>query len=94
MDAEIPAHGTPDGLARALARRAAWGPGAPEVEWIQTHISHVFLVGERVYKLRKAVVMPFLDFGTRAARNADCGREVALNRRLAETVYLGVAPRN
>ena len=33
-----------------------------------------------------------MDFTTRAARNADCLREVALNRRLAPDVYLGVAP--
>lgn len=62
------------------------------VEALQTHISHVFLTGERVYKLRKAVRPGFLDFGTREVRNADCVREVALNRRLAPDVYLGLAP--
>ncbi len=80
----------PDALARGLARGPA-GPDAGPVEWIQTHISHVFLVGPRVYKLRKAVRLPFLDFSTLEARNADCLREVALNRRLAPSVYLGVA---
>jgi len=62
------------------------------VEHVQTHISHVFLTGERVYKFRKAVRPGFLDFGTRAERGADCLREVQLNRRLAPDVYLGVAP--
>lgn len=61
------------------------------MRWIQTHISHVFLAPTRVYKLRKAVSLGFLDFGTRAARNADCVRELLLNRRLAPDVYLGVA---
>jgi len=82
----------PDQLARALAHRSAWPIGGETVEWVQTHISHVFLVGEHVYKLRKAVRLPFLDFSTREARNADCLREVELNRRLAPTVYRGVAP--
>jgi aminoglycoside phosphotransferase family enzyme/predicted kinase len=82
----------PDQLARALAHRSAWSIGGESVEWIQTHISHVFLVGPHVYKLRKAVRLPFLDFSTRDARNADCLREVELNRRLAPSVYLGVAP--
>jgi aminoglycoside phosphotransferase family enzyme/predicted kinase len=82
----------PDQLARALAHRSVWAIGGEPVEWIQTHISHVFLVGEHVYKLRKAVRLPFLDFSTRAERNADCLREVELNRRLAPSVYLGIAP--
>ena len=58
---------------------------------IQTHISHVFLSQDRVYKLRKAVSPGFLDFSTLAERRADCVREVDLNRRLALDVYLGVA---
>jgi aminoglycoside phosphotransferase family enzyme/predicted kinase len=62
------------------------------VTWLQTHISHVFLTGDRVYKFRKDVDLGFLCFATRAERNADCLREVALNRRLAPDVYLGVAP--
>lgn len=62
------------------------------VEAVQTHISWVFLTRERVYKLRKPARLGFLDFGTRTARNADCLRELTLNRRLAEDVYLGVAP--
>jgi aminoglycoside phosphotransferase family enzyme/predicted kinase len=70
-------------------------PGDPSaragVEWIQTHLSHVFLTGSRVYKLRKPVDLGFVCFASRAERNADCLREVALNRRLAPDVYLGVA---
>jgi aminoglycoside phosphotransferase family enzyme/predicted kinase len=62
------------------------------VQSIQTHISHVFLTPARVYKLRKAVDVGFLDFSGRAARNADCQRELALNRRFSPDVYLGVAP--
>ena len=57
----------------------------------ETHIGVVFLVGERVYKLKKSVDMGFLDFSTRCRRLAVCRREVELNRRLAPDVYLGVA---
>jgi aminoglycoside phosphotransferase family enzyme/predicted kinase len=60
--------------------------------WIQTHLSHLFLTEGRVYKLRKPVDLGFVDFTTREERNADCVREVSLNRRLARDVYLGVAP--
>jgi aminoglycoside phosphotransferase family enzyme/predicted kinase len=62
------------------------------VRWVQTHISHVFLTGERVYKFRKSVDLGFVRFTALDERNADCLREVALNRRLAPDVYLGVAP--
>lgn len=79
---------TTDDIAEWIDRHGL--DGAESVEWIQTHISHVFLVADRVYKLRKPVTLPFLDFGTRAERNADCRREVELNRRLAPDVYLGV----
>jgi aminoglycoside phosphotransferase family enzyme/predicted kinase len=70
------------------------GDGSAEegVEALQTHISHLFLTRERVYKLRKAVELSFLSFATRSERNVDCLREVELNRRLASEVYLGVAP--
>lgn len=57
----------------------------------ETHISVLVSVGERVYKLKKPVTLPFLDFSTREARRAACHREVELNRRLAPDVYLGVA---
>ncbi|MCP4004239.1 MAG: AAA family ATPase, partial [bacterium] len=62
------------------------------VEHVQTHLSHVFLTPERVYKLRKAVSFGFVDFGSTHARNTDCRNEVDLNRRLAPDVYLGIAP--
>ena len=47
------------------------------VDWVQTHLSHVFLTGERVYKFRKAVDLGFVCFTSRDERNADCLREVA-----------------
>jgi hypothetical protein len=62
------------------------------IEHVQTHLSHLFLTAERVYKLHKAVHFDFVDFATRASRNADSLREVQQNRRLAPDVYLGVAP--
>jgi aminoglycoside phosphotransferase family enzyme/predicted kinase len=57
----------------------------------ETHSGVVFFAGDRAYKLKKAVDLGFLDFTTREHREAACHREVALNRRLAPDVYLGVA---
>ena len=66
-------------------------PRSPPVRAVETHISVLVFVRDRVYKLRKAVHFEFLDFTDRAVREADCYREVELNRRLAPDVYLGVA---
>lgn len=60
------------------------------VTLLQTHISFVFLAGERVYKLKKPVRFAFLDFSTLERRRHFCGEEVRLNRRLAAEVYVGV----
>jgi aminoglycoside phosphotransferase family enzyme/predicted kinase len=79
------------GLAHAAAYPEDSSARNP-VTHLQTHLSHVFLTGEKVYKLRKAVDLGFVCFATRAQRDADCVREVELGRRLAPDVYLGVAP--
>jgi aminoglycoside phosphotransferase family enzyme len=55
-------------------------------------MSWVFLAGDRVYKLKKPVRFPYLDFSTLERREAACRAEVSLNRRLAPDVYIGVAP--
>ena len=57
-------------------------------------MSWVFLVDEQVYKLKKPVRYPFLDFRTIEAREANCRKEVRLNRRLAPDVYLGIVALN
>ena len=56
----------------------------------ETHISWVFLAGERAYKVKKPLVLPFLDYGSAARRRTMCHEEVRLNRRLAPDLYLGV----
>ena len=57
----------------------------------ETHAGVVFFLGDRAYKVKNPVDLGFLDYSTRAAREASCRREVELNRRLAPDVYLGVA---
>jgi aminoglycoside phosphotransferase family enzyme len=56
----------------------------------ETDVSVVLFVGDRAYKLKKPVRTAFLDYSTRATREAICHREVELNARLAADVYLGV----
>ncbi len=58
---------------------------------VETHSAVLIFLGDRAYKVKKAVDLGFLDHRSRAAREAACHEEVRLNRRLAPDVYLGVA---
>ncbi|WP_286142430.1 MULTISPECIES: AAA family ATPase [unclassified Mycobacterium] len=60
-------------------------------EFRETHTAFVILIGDRAYKVKKAVTNDFLDFSTVELRESACNREVFLNRRLAPDSYLGVA---
>ncbi|MEX5727106.1 aminoglycoside phosphotransferase family enzyme/predicted kinase [Rhodovulum iodosum] len=64
--------------------------GAAGGEVIETHISRVFLSGDRAFKLKRAVRLPYADFSTPARRLAYCEREIALNAPFAPEIYLGV----
>jgi uncharacterized protein len=67
-----------------------WQPKT--VELIETHISWVFLAGNRVVKLKRPVAFPFVDHTSLASRHESCLDEVRLNRRLTDDVYLDVVP--
>ena len=57
---------------------------------LDTHISHIFLAGDRAYKLKRAVRLDYLDFSTLAKRRQACMTELWLNRRTAPDLYLYV----
>ncbi|MHC4989891.1 MAG: bifunctional aminoglycoside phosphotransferase/ATP-binding protein [Planctomycetota bacterium] len=78
-------------LINALSRPQAYRFAVDSVEVRQTHISVLFLAGERVYKVKKPVNLGYLDYSTPEKRRFCCAEEVRLNRRLAGDVYLGVA---
>jgi len=71
--------------------RPEFYPNKPDtVEFIQTHISYIFIAGDLVYKVKKAVDFGFLDFTTLGKRKFYCDKEVLLNHRFAPDVYLDV----
>jgi aminoglycoside phosphotransferase family enzyme len=86
-------------LLEALRDPSVYPHAAPGITVVHTHASAVVLAGEHVYKLKKPVDFGFLDYSTLERRRQMCAaevelnrREVALNRRLAPGVYLGVIP--
>ena len=101
MDAPRSGSGNGAGSRPTLRRSAPWFVAAllepsayphpvDRVEMVETHISWVFLAGERVYKVKKPVDLGFLDFRTLRRRRHFCREEVRLNRRLAPDTYLGM----
>ena len=84
-------NGSQQAVIEFLADPATFGlaPGG-QVARQETHVSHIFLAGDRAYKLKKQVRFPYLDFSTLEARRRACETEVTINRRTAPAIYLGM----
>lgn len=83
-------------LVEAMLDPAFYPHRPEEVDLRETHISWVFRAGPLAYKLKKPLVLPFLDYGTAARRGEMCREEVRLNRRLAPRLYrrvVAIVPR-
>ncbi len=78
-------------LIAALSNPAVYPVRPDSVQVLQTHISVVFIAGDLVYKIKKPLNFGFLDFTTREKRTYYCHREVALNSRFSNGIYLDVA---
>jgi aminoglycoside phosphotransferase family enzyme/predicted kinase len=78
-------------LPQALLNPAAFPHRPGSVELRETHISWVFLAGNKAYKVKKPVRFPFLDYGTPDRRRTLCHAEIDLNVRFAPALYHGVA---
>ncbi len=77
-----------------LMKPEAYDEDPGHIELVQTHISFVFLTRNFAYKVKKAVDLGFLDFTTLEKRRFFCEKELTLNRRLCEGLYLEVVPIN
>ena len=98
----MPAQAHPAEAAEALARHerlvaglvgrlAAGTPGQDPVV-VRTHISTVILAGETAYKLKRPVLLPFLDFSLLSQRRFFLEEELRINRRTAPHLYRDVLP--
>ncbi len=70
----------------------SYNPSLQRVDVRETHMSWVFLTDGVVFKLKKPVRFPYLDFTTIEKRAVASRAEVALNRRLAADVYIDAVP--
>ena len=62
------------------------------VELIETHISWVILTDDYVYKIKKPILLDFLDFRDLPRRKFYCDEEIRLNQPWAPDIYLDVVP--
>ncbi len=63
-----------------------------ERKLVETHISWVVLCDLFVYKIKKPINYSFLDFSTLELRKHFCERELVLNQRFSNDIYLQVLP--
>ncbi|KEZ76306.1 AAA family ATPase [Salinisphaera hydrothermalis] len=75
-------------LIDALQHPNRYPHAVDSVRRIETHISILLLAGDYVYKIKKAVRLPFVDYGTLERRRTCCEAEIRLNRRYAPDIYL------
>ncbi|MFA6986042.1 MAG: hypothetical protein WC213_07535 [Arenimonas sp.] len=73
-----------------LRKPESYPDSAARVDAIETHMSWLFLTERHAYKLKKPFRRNGIDYSTPAMRRLNCRRELRLNRRLAEDVYLDV----
>lgn len=81
-----------DELVAGLLRGEAYGAADEAVAHLETHISHVFLIGAHAYKIKKPLDLGFLDFSTLEKRHAACEEELRINCRTSPDLYLAVVP--
>jgi uncharacterized protein len=83
---------TEESLIEALRQPEAFPWPVSSVDVVETHISWVFLAGERVVKVKRPVGYSFVDYTTLEKRHEACLDEVRLNRLLTDGVYLDAVP--
>lgn len=77
-------------LVERLMDPAAFDHPVSSVERIDTHISWVILTDKYAYKIKKPLVLDFLDFGSLERRHHYCEEELRLNRPWASDIYIDV----
>ena len=81
-----------DKFVDALLRPQAFAHPVTRIDLEETHISWVILTDNFVYKIKKPVVLDFLDFGDLEKRKFYCHEEIRLNKPWAPGLYLDVVP--
>ena len=79
-------------LMRFLLDPSSYGQSGRSLKLIESHMSFVFLIGDRAYKMKKPMKLDLLDNLTLAQRQKNCLKELTLNRVMSPDIYLDVTP--
>jgi aminoglycoside phosphotransferase family enzyme/predicted kinase len=79
-------------LIDALMHPDAFDYQVTRIDLEETHISWLILTDDFVYKIKKPVVLDFLDFGCLEKRKFYCEEEIRLNQPWAPGIYVDVVP--
>jgi aminoglycoside phosphotransferase family enzyme/predicted kinase len=74
-----------------LSDPASYDPRPACVQRIDTHGAHVFLTTGDVFKIKRAVRYPYMDFSTLEKRHNACARELEVNSANAPAIYKRLA---
>ena len=74
----------------AYLKGETWGLPGQSVEHVETHAADVFLAGDRAFKIKKPVKLPYLDFSDPAKRREVLRAELEINRLFTPDIYLRV----
>lgn len=75
-----------------LSDPSCHGAHIDNVDRIDTHGALIFLAGDRAYKLKRAVKLPYLDFSTVSKRGIACNHEMERNKAAAPGLYIAARP--
>lgn len=79
-------------LMNFLLDPASYGQPGRSLKLIESHMSFVFLIGDRAYKMKKPMKLDLLDNLTLTQRYNNCRKELTLNRVLSPDIYLDLTP--
>ncbi len=74
-----------------LSDPASYDPSPASVQRVETHGAHVFLTAGGVFKIKRAVRYPYMDFSTLEKRHTACARELQINSANAPAIYKRLA---
>lgn len=81
-----------DEIFEFLSDPASYPTPPAAIELMETHGALIFLVGDDVYKLKRAVTFSYMDFGTPELRRRAVLREIEINRPHAPDIYIDAIP--